>query len=354
MKKLYPLIIAILALTISQKATAQDDISGLFKGGPSDVNKLMNAYATPLFKGFGNSLNGGWTNTAKTHKFLRFDIRISASASLVPAADRSFDINSLGLENIKPTNSSQSIAPTFAGDTKQSTGITFTDPSNPAAKYNTTLPSGVTKYIPAPQIQLALGLVKNTDLMVRFIPTTKITDDVGSVGMFGLGLKHNFAGDFGKAGKIMPFDLALAIGFTHLNYKKPLDVTPDADNAGTSGSQDYSNQSLTGNFSGWNAEIIISKKLAFFTPFASVGCLASKTDIGLKGNYPFVTGADLVTQKPKYTTYADPINISGNGTGVSGLHADVGFQLSLAFFKVYASYSLAEYQSGNVGIGFGF
>jgi len=347
----FPLIIGLFLMTI--KANAQDNggIADLFKGSPGDVNKLLSAYTDPLFKGFGNSLNGGWTNTAKTQKFLHFDIRISASASIVPDADKTYDVSSLGLTNIKATNSP--IAPTFGGDKNLNTAITVSDPTapnDPTRKYNTTLPAGVLQYIPAPQIQLTVGLIKNTDLTLRYIPTFQITSDVGSVGMFGFGLKHNFGPDLSKT---LPFDLALAVGYTRLTYSKPLTVTPDAGNGGTSGSQDYSNQTLDGHFSGWNTQVILSKKLLFFTPFVSVGYLSSNTNVGLHGNFPFVTGVNNLG-KPTYTTYADPITVSGSNASTSGARADVGFQLSLLFFKIYASYSLAAYQSVNAGIGFGF
>lgn len=358
MRKIFTLILlsGVFAITrVSAQDNGGDAVSDLFKGGPGDVNKLLNAYTMPLFKGFGNGLNGGWTNTAKTQKFLRFAIRVSATGSITPDADRSFDINSLGLQNIKPTNASQSISPTFgARNNTVGQNITYTDPNNPLAKYNTKLPDGISTVIPAPQVQLTVGLIKNTDVTLRVIPTFQVSDNVGSVGMFGIGFKHNIAQDFGTASHIIPFDLAVAVGYTHLNYKLPLDVKPDASNGGTSGSQDYSNQRLEGDFSGWNAQVILSKKLLFFTPFVSVGYLTSKTDVGMKGNFPFVTGVDALTQKPKYTTYADPISISGSAVGTSGARADVGFQMSLFFLKVYGSYSFAEYQSFNAGIGLGF
>lgn len=351
MKKIFTLIV--LSSLLVTGANAQD-ISGLFKGAPGDVNSLLNAYTDPLFKGFGNGLNGGWTNTAKTQNFLRFAIRITVSGSLVPDADKNFDINSLGLQNIKPTNASQSISPTFgAANTVTGQNVTFTDPTNPLAKYNTQLPNGVSSIIPAPQVQLTIGLIKNTDVTLRIIPSFQISSDVGSLGMFGIGFKHNIAQDFGTASHLIPFDLAVAVGYTRLNYTKTLSVKPDANNAGTSGSQDYSNQTLQGNFNGWNAQVILSKKLLFFTPFVSVGYLTSTTNVGLKGNFPFVTGADI-TGKPKYTTYADPINVNGSASGVSGARADAGFQMSLFFLKLYASYSFAEYQSFNAGIGLGF
>lgn len=356
MKKLYSLITLVILLTATFKANAQDDgINELFKGSPGDVNKLLNAYTAPLFKGFGNSLNGGWTNTAKTLAPLKFNIRVSASVSMISDADKSFNVNTLGLTNMRATNNG-GIAPTFGGDENMKTAIEISDPSapnDPLRKYNTTLPGGVTQYVPAPQIQLTVGVIKNTDVTLRLIPTTQITEDVGSVGMFGFGVKHSISQYFGKAEKIVPFDLAVAVGYTRLSYKKSLEVRPETNNGGVSGNTDYSTQALEGHFSGWNTQVIISKKLAFFTPFVSLGYLTSKTDVGMKGNFPFVTGVDA-TGRPIYTTTANPINISGPASQTNGMRADVGFQMNLLFFRVYGSYSFAEYKSANAGIGFGF
>jgi len=356
MKKIFTLIVCVAFITL--KSNAQDGISDLFKGAPSDLNKLVNAYANPLFKGFGNSLNGGYTNTAKTQKFLRFCIRISASGSIVPQSDKTYDINSLGLSsNIKPTDANKTIAPTFGGNsTDTPPSLTISDPSapnDPLRKYSFALPKGVVSIIPAPQVQLTIGLIKNTDVSIRFIPETKLSSDVGSVGMIGFGIKHNIAQDFGTATKLVPFDLALAIGYTRLNYTLPLDVKPQ--NGNVTGSTDFSNQRLEGHFTGVNVQAIISKRLFFFTPFAAVGYSSSKTDVATLGNFPFVTGVTGLPNpgQPTYTTYADPIRITDSGS-TSGLHADAGFQLSLTFFKIYASYSFASYQAVNAGIGLGF
>lgn len=355
MKKLYALSIFgfLTTLAFNAKAQSDDGISALFKGNPSDVNKLIEAYANPMFKGFGNSLNGGWTNTAKTQKFLHVNLRISASATVIPNSQKTFDINSLHLENIKPSGSS--IAPTFGGP-KTETGIIYTDPITHRS-YSTTLPKGVTQYVPAPQIQLTVGLIKYTDVTLRYIPTVKITDDVGKVGMFGFGIKHDIIQDFIKKGPEKPFDLAVAFGYTRLSYEKALDVQPENNNV--NGSTDFSNQSLVGHFSGINAQAILSKKLLFFTPFISVGYMKSSTDVKLKGNFPFVTGvvANPIPggdDTPTYTTYNNPLSIGGSGSGVSGIRGDVGFQLNLTVINIYASVGQGSgYTSGNVGIGFG-
>jgi hypothetical protein len=157
--------------------------------------------------------------------------------------------------------------------------------------------------------------------------------------MTGAGLKMNLvrvlAGK--KADKLLPFDLAAAIGYTKLSYNLLLNVQ-------TSNST-YTDQSLNAKFTGVNVEAIISKKLAFFTPFASIGYQSANTSIDLKGTYPFETGNNT------YTTVVDPIAISQKD--ISGLRTNLGFQLHLAFLRVYGSYSLGAYKSFNAGLGLG-
>ncbi|NQV74896.1 MAG: hypothetical protein HQ491_02475, partial [Bacteroidetes bacterium] len=86
------------------------------------------------------------------------------------------------------------------------------------------------------------------------------------------------------------------------------------------------------------------------TPFLSLAYNTAKTDAGLKGNYPIVTGVTPLGQKI-YTNYANPVTI--NQTDINGFRTNIGFQLNLAFFRIYGSYSMAEYNSFNGGVGFG-
>jgi hypothetical protein len=355
MKRILTLLIAIIVLTTTFKAAAQDGFSALIKAVPADATKLVGAYGEPLFKGFGLGLNSGWNNTAKTKKLLHFDLRITANVAQVPTSDKTFDVTKIGLSNnVRPADPSQTIAPTFAGD-NNTTGplLNIYDANgNKVSQFNT--PKGVISIIPAPQVQLTVGLVKNTDLTVRYIPSIKLGSNTGSVSMYGFGLKHDIIQDFaGKKGKkIIPFDLAIAFGYSHLNLNIPLTVNPDNGAQPKDGQQstDFSNQRISGTFNSFMAQAIISKKLLFFTPFLAVGYNTTQTSVGALGNFPVTTGGTILG--PTYTTYTDPINIKE--TSVNGLRADVGFQLNLAIFRIYASYSAAQYQSVNGGIGFGF
>jgi hypothetical protein len=362
MKKLYTLTIAIILISVSLKVNAQNNNNNsssgfdqLIKSSPADATKLVQNFAEPLFKGFGIGLNSGWNNTAQTKKFLHFDLRITFNVAQVPTSDQSFDVTKIGLSShVTPDPASTTnIAPTFGGAKNGPTPLLDIKNDNGVKVASFNLPNGVLQYVPAPDIQLTVGIFKNTDLTIRTIPTLSIGSDVGSVGMIGFGIKHDLIQDFmGKAGaKLVPFNLAIAVNYNRLTYTKTLNVQPDAGTTAAPGqSSDFSNQSIQAHFTGVNVQAIISKKLLFFTPFLAVAYQTATTHFNVLGNYP--VSSTSPTQLNQYVTVTNPVTISENS--VSGMRADLGFQLNLAVFRIYASYSTGQYQSVNGGIGFGF
>lgn len=356
MKRIKPLLLLIAILTTAWRCSAQSVFSGLIKAGPDDASKLLNAYAAPLFKGFGTGMNSNWTNTAKAKKLLHFDIRVSGTAALVPSSDKSFDVTKIGLsDHIGPADPAQIVTPTFSGD-KNGTPPTlnvYDDTHQKVSEFQ--MPTGKLSIIPSPQIQLTIGLPKNTDVTLRGIPKVNFGDNVGSVSMIGIGIKHDIIQDFAdkKADILIPFDLAIALGYSRLSMSVPLNVQPDngAQPENAQQSTDFSNQHFDGHFNSFIAQAIVSKKLLFFTPFLALGYSSASANVAAAGNYPVTTGQTLLAQ-PTYTTFPNPINIKQ--TTVNGARADIGFQLDLAFFRFYASYSAAKYQSFSGGFGFGF
>lgn len=333
------LALVVSAVFFSVKVQAQDEVGGSFAGSPEDATKLVSAYLNPLFKGFGTGLNSGWTNSAKSIGTFRFDLRISASGSFVPTKDQSYDVSKLGLTTMTPKNPNSTTGPTvFGADTEgaemQINGIT-------SASFK--LPQGTGIHIvPAPQVQLAVGLPKNIDVMLRYVPETKISDDAGKIGLFGAGIKVEVLPlILGKANKIVPVDVALVGGYNQLNYSLPLDVN----NNGAP-----SNQELNLKFTGYNVEAIVSKKLLFFTPFASVGYQTSTTNLSALGSYEFDVPKTISNPTGKQT-FTNPITI--NQKDIDGMRASLGMQIKLAFFKIYGSYTVAQYSYVNAGIGLG-
>ena len=217
-----------------------------------------------------------------------------------------------------------------------------------------TMPKGASLgIIPAPLLQGTIGLSRGVEVSVRAIPKVKLGSDFGSVGMIGGGLKVEILPLIsGIADKVSPVDIAVALGYTQFTYDLGLNVPVPTGSvpASTSEVKDFSNQRIAAKFSGMNTEFILSKKILVFTPFLSVGYNTAKTDLGLKGNYPIISGITPLGQKT-YTTSTDPVSI--NQKDINGFRTNIGFQLNLAFFRIYGAYSMAEYNSFSGGIGLG-
>jgi hypothetical protein len=332
------------SVIFTNSASAQDGVGELVQAG-ADAGKLAEAYLNPIFKGFGIGLNSGWTNTAHSKNLGRFDFRIGVTGAQDPDKDKSFDITTIGLSNNIRLKSGQSpLTPTAAGDDRNGPTVELYNGNQKIREF--TLPKGANvPLVPAPQVQATVGLIRGIDVSLRAIPTVKI-GDVGSLNMIGGGIKLELLPLItGKlASKLLPFDLALALGYTQFSYERDLDYTaPDNSNVAD-------NQKIEAKISGLNSQLILSKKLLALTPFVSIGMNSSKTDGGLKGDYRVATSVNLLGQ-PVYQTVKDPVTIDKKN--FNSFRSDIGLQLNLAVFRLYASYSVSEYNSFNAGLGLG-
>lgn len=330
---------------------AQNSVAELAQAGP-DASKLASAYLSPIFKGFGIGLNSGWANTAHSKNLGRFDIRFGVTGAMIPKKDDTYDFNSLGLSDAVRLKSGENpFSPTAAGEKINGPIVEIYNGDDKVREFN--LPKGSDiPLIPAPQVQATVGLIKGIDVSLRAIPEIKM-GDVGSINMIGGGIKVELlpliAGK--TAGKLLPFDLAVALGYTQFSYNKELDYTPPPGSP-----QVDDNQQIEAKISGINTQLILSKKLLVFTPFIALGYNTSKTSGGLKGDYNVVTGSESViglpgTYQPTYTTRKDPVSLDKKN--FSSFRSDIGIQLNLAIIRFYASYSASEYNSFNAGLGFG-
>ncbi len=337
------------------------DVSDIIKFGASDATKLAQAYFSPGFKGFGFGMNSAWYNSAKAKKLGRFDIKIQATGALVPTSDQSFDLSKLGLSsNVKL--GSNTITPTLFGKDEEGPEVTLVDNNgNDVSSFN--MPKGTGfNIVPSPQVELTIGLIKNTDVTLRYTPKIK-ADDSGTLQVLGFGIKHEITKYLfpGKTDKIIPFDIALAFGYNQLkadyNIKPADQLNEDPSTQG----QDL-NQRLSVKFSGYTMDAILSKKLAIFTPFVSVGYNTAKSELGILGKYTFQSGYNNFpsppappntpnTASPKYDSITDPVQL--NQKDIAGLRANVGFSLHLLIFRLYGAYSIGEYQAVTAGIGLG-
>ena len=334
-------------LSFGKLAFSQGDAIELIKAGKEDATKLTQAYLSPLFKGIGTGLNNAWYNSAKTKNLGRVDLRIQATGAFVSSADRSFDVNAIGLTKFKAVGNP--VTPTAFG--KDEDGVLLRHQPDqiggitpPPIEF--TMPSGTGVHIvPTPQIQLTVGLVYDTEISGRFTPKVNISD-FGTLSSWGIGVKKEITKLLPwKTEKIIPIDLAVALGYSQISYDYKVALEDQVGSKTTD-----LNQRIESKFSGFSGDVIVSKKLAVFTPFASIGYNSAKTDLGILGRYQ-IESRDQNTGTPTTEEIIDPVKIKQ--TDISGIRGSIGFGLHLAFFRLYGAYNIGEYQSVTAGIGFG-
>ncbi|TDI89000.1 MAG: hypothetical protein E2O77_10370 [Caldithrix sp.] len=347
--------VLIASLYFSNTAFGQvDNIADLLRGGVEDANILVNEYLRPVGNGFGVDLNNGWYSTARTHKFLGFDITVMGTAAIAPTSAETFDLKNLGLKNIRPLNPNNSRTPTAVGADQEGPQVEIfvSNPLLPGGEVvidTLTMPQGVGfRYVPSPMIQAAVGVLPNTEVMLRFFPEVEINDDFGKVKMFGLGVKHN-VGDF--LGGLLPVDLAVMAAFTTFQAQTNLNLEPEAGLMQTGAN--YNNQQVEIEATSVTFNVIASKKFGVITFFGSVGIESADVNLKLKGTYPVTLIDDdpgsPTFGEPAIKDFEDPIKLSFKNP--NDTRATIGVQLHLVFLAIHGSYTFAKYPGVNVGVG---
>ena len=333
------------------------DIGTMISGSTQDAEKLFSAYLKPYSKAFGADLNGGWYNTAKTHKLGGFDLTLSVSAAMVPSADKSFDAGKIGLTGTMDL--ANAVSPTIAGEKKDGALVEYKTSGITVAKFKTPKGTGL-GIIPAPMLQLGIGLIKETDVTIRYMPNLTV-GDYGGLSMWGVGVKHSIK-QWIPGIKYAPFfHLSFFGGYTQLKTNANLDFQPAffvTNLNATKGTlvKDYSNQKMEMNINGFTANILASFDLPIVTFYGGVGFSSTSTSLKLKGNYPLagVEGTTLVVDDKYLKT--DPINIkikSSDGSSTKP-RLNAGIKFKFAIITLHFDYTYANYSVATAGLGISF
>jgi hypothetical protein len=321
---------------------------------PVDGVKYLEAYITPWANAFGAGLNGGWYNTAKPHKFGGFDITINASAGIVPTSAQTFDASKIGLS---ASVTGAGVSSTVAGLDKAGPLMSYKSNGVTLASFNA--PKGANwRYIPVPTAQVGIGLPLGTELKVRFIPKIKIKD--GDVSLWGVGLLHSLT-QYLPGDKALPFDVSLFAGYTKLMADVPLALDPDQSvvqayttvNPTTA----FQNQNMKVNVEALNVSAIASLNLPIITFYGGIGYTKTRTGMELSGNFPLPV---FVATPVPHAEYNDSGIKKGSDfpkmdiKNFSGMRANIGFRIKLAFVTIHADYTRAQYNVLTTGLGFSF
>ncbi len=343
---------ALLVLLFITSYTSQSQELETIIIAAEDASELTQNYINPVMKGLMYSMNGGWYSTAKTHKKFGFDITINANASFVPNADKMFafvqsDYSFLTLPN------GESSLPTVMSENNTETTVDISIPVGDGtfkvASFD--MPGGITNdlpinAIPTPMVQLGFGLPFKTDIKLRVVPNLNFDDSV-KASLFGLGLQHNVLQYFGPLEKL-PLSVSVLAAFTNMNVIYNIEDENTTDNVVvTNGQAEFKMKT-------WTVQAIASLDFKIITLYGSVGYNNGKSTIKMKGNYDLtydlVDGNGLVIGTVN-ESINNPINLDFDANGV---RATLGTRINIGFFKIFADYTLQEYNTASAGIAFSF
>ncbi len=286
-----------------------------------DGKSLIEAYISPLGNSLGAALNNGWYNTAKPHHLGGFDFTITANLVLVPADAKTFNITRSNNGTFKGVGSENT--PTILGNTSAGKATYNGNPFD--------MPKGLNiPLLPVPMLQAGVGLIKNTEIDVRFMPEIKMKGV--STGLFGVGVKHDILQWLPIVDKI-PIDISFQAGYTKLSSQIMLEDPNSNEKA-----------EATLDVRATTFNILLSKKIAMFTAYAGLGYNSTKTTFNVNGDYKLLGndfGNDFdVEELTKF-------EFESNNT----LRANVGFRFQIAILALQANYTFSEYPVATVGLG---
>jgi hypothetical protein len=326
-------------------AQSEAELINFLDAGRSDASKLMSAYLNPMVEGLSYSFNGGWYHTAKAHNSLGFDFGVSVNAVFVPKSKNYFTPSSLGLQNTTLISPTSGKAPTVMGPSDPTTYQTSADINGDGTIDQIVTidgPEGVdfkenfkVSGVVAPTAQLGIGIYKNTDLKIRWMPEVKASDS--RVRLFGIGVLHDIKQHIPGI-KTLPFDLSVLVAFTNIKGSTitSLPEFPKPSNDQRQQLMDYSMKA-------WLFQALISKKISVVTFYGGIGYNTIKTNADLRGSYVIVSNPEIALK--------DPLSL---GFKNKSFKVTAGVRFKFGPIYLNGDYSLQEYNTLSVGLGVAF
>jgi hypothetical protein len=311
--------------------------NNLLLAGIEDAQRFTNDYLAPASEGIIYGVSGNWYNTADAKPLGGFEISFIGNLTYFKnkTDKKQFILNTAEYENLQFVDGSTSRAVSSAlGDIE---GVrVFVEDETGLLREEFELPSGLASeglnFIPSGYIQASVGLIKATEVKVRFLPPINTSD--AKISFYGFGLQHEFTKHL-PADKILPIAISGVIGYTRFNGK--YDLTE-------SNIIDGSDQRFEMAINSWVFQAVVSTRLPVINFYGGLGYLSGKSDTDVLGTYTVQSG-------PIQESYVDPFSVNTKASGIVG---NIGAKLKLGVFRLHADYSLGEFNNLSFGISFGF
>ncbi|HYW35765.1 MAG TPA: DUF6588 family protein, partial [Balneolaceae bacterium] len=265
----------------------------------------------------------------------------------VPFSDRRFNVKNLNLKHMQLASGQSPMSPTAAGHNSPGPEVVVKYNGHVADRFNLPKGSGF-HFAPSPTIQASVGLIKKTDLSVRYTPKVHI-GSYGNFRMEGIALRHSIS-QWLPGGKFLPINIAIMAGYNHVNVDANLNLKPDPTALPDPNySGNYNNQKVKDNFNTFTAQLIVGKNLPFISVYVAGGYEKSVMHLAVVGDYPVTENRNGIKRTK---TITDPFSYKQDGINKYSLTG--GFKFKLFFFHIFGQYTLAKYPVANAGIGLGF
>ncbi len=362
MKKIGKIIAIILVTCAVNNVRAQLPTLDFVYGYTNDAKLLLKEYLRPYANIMGANLNAGWYNTAKPHQLGGFDVTATFSIAYAPPVVLSYDLSTLqGLR--AEVNGPTTIAPTAAGDMDVRPELIYSaEVANPVSgapetyeMARVTHPNGSgLDWLPMPMAQASIGLIKGTDLTLRYVPELRF-GDYGRIGLFGIGGKHSISQWIPVLNKLNFINIAVQGGYTKLNTSAHLDMQPIAEVPMTN-PPNFDDQFLKMDVSGWTINLIASQSIPIITVYEGIGYAGSLVDLALTGNYPvntIVSEAGEDFGKTTYVVMEDPIE-GLEFENFRNLRLNAGIRIKLGVLTIHYDFTHTLYSTHTAGVGISF
>lgn len=344
----------------------------ILSGGVNDAQQIFKSYVAPTANGIGASLSTGWYNTAKPHKLGGFDLTITMNMTLIPEEAKTFNLDELSLSD-RVRIEGDRIVSTMSGKNVKDTRLEYYETVGQGTPAETEVnfagyesPPGIgLNIIPLPMAQLGIGLIKETEIMGRWVPTVNFRDN-GELGLWGVGLKHSVSQWIPAISKLPVVNISIMGGYTKFHALSNLDFTPDDLNAidMTSDAVVFDDQSIELNVSSFTMNLLVSADLPIICFYGGVGFASTNTALDMYGYYP-IPAVDSDPTSPTFSEVIvtdasvvekDPLSMEIKNTdgGTTKPRLNIGMRLKFGVITLHGDFTKADYSVVSAGLGISF
>ncbi len=362
MKKIKNILVVAALMVASITVKAQLPSLDFIYGYTNDARLLLEEYIRPYANIMGANLNGGWYNTAEPHKLGGFDVTATFSVAFAPPAALSYDLATLsGLR--ADIEGATTIAPTAAGQMDARPDLVYSAVvNNPVSGVPETYelarithPDGAgLNWLPLPMPQITVGLIKGTDITLRFLPESRL-GEYGRLGVFGIGGRHSISQWIPVVNKLKFINISVQGGYTNVSTSAHLNMEPIAE-IEPSNPPNWDDQFLDLDISGWTVNLIASQSIPIITVYEGIGYSSSLVDLALRGHYPInsvVTEEGPDFGKTTYTAVENPID-DMQFENYKNLRLNLGLRIKLGLLTLHYDFTRTLYSTHTAGIGISF